>query len=904
MGRRLFSSVVGACLASIAVSAADPIMVLDFTKGTHGWTGNQQVQSLQATPEGLAAVCTGDIDPWLEGPSPPALPIGQNLRLTIRMRSDGDSGGELFYGPSFVAGRSVRFEINPDGEFHDYLLRLPALGEGSRLRIDPGGTGGNVTVAHIRAQVLQPIAAMEYPRPDVSTAEFPHRVESGPLVLRHTGAPWHGFRLEVGGEHVAEAMGEGRIGYRTDQHTGFLRPESGELSQQRSGSRLVLSSKVRDRSGGTWRFRREFEPLVSRAARGPLRGAIRVTTEIRVDRPRDLYHLPWVTLFAGLGSAGTSKMQALLPGVEYLADEPSSSEADVTGAKAIRRMVDDIKVCMPMMSVVAAGRYVGLSWSRADHPAPVFDSPDRVYGSDSHLMGLWHPSVGVLRDENSLQVYDTFRLEADTPLRLSFVVFSGAGNTVVPAVQHWLAMNPAPPIPELEGGLPQAVDILARGWLDSDARVGPKWRHAVWGDRFRAQPAADAAAFMQWLAARSTEPALASRLDAAAAEAVEAVDGNFAAAVSHVPLRPLAHLLYGDLGAHLAAAEADIRRRLETFPKDGTVRYRPGKDRPDYGKTHFADHANGLGASALTGLVEYACWSGNREIEKLVLKAVDRQTALYVDTVPRGAQTWEMPLHTPDILASGRLVHIYVLSYLISGDPGHLEQARYWAWTGVPFLYLDAPVDKPVGLYATTAVLGATNWQAPYWIGLPVQWCGLVYRSALLELAQIDPADGPLWRRLADGMTRAGLQMTWPATDSARQGLLPDFYHLRAQRSDGPAINPGTVQAGLAQAYGLPPMLDVRTVGENRIRVLAPGRVVELPTRPGELLRIRVDAWPRQPYDVHLAGLDVAPAVTWTGDSPGAAPRFVPRHRCLTVRVRGTGEMALRRETIGTGADQ
>jgi hypothetical protein len=85
-----------------------------------------------------------------------------------------------------------------------------------------------------------------------------------------------------------------------------------------------------------------------------------------------------------------------------------------------------------------------------------------------------------------------------------------------------------------------------------------------------------------------------------------------------------------------------------------------------------------------------------------------------------------MPLHTPDIVASARLVRCYVLGYVLSGRQAYLEQARYWAWTGMTMLYLAPPVAGEVGLYATIGVIGATDWVAPNWIGQPVQWCGLV----------------------------------------------------------------------------------------------------------------------------------------------------------------------------------
>ena len=37
----------------------------------------------------------------------------------------------------------------------------------------------------------------------------------------------------------------------------------------------------------------------------------------------------------------------------------------------------------------------------------------------------------------------------------------------------------------------------------------------------------------------------------------------------------------------------------------------------------------------------------------------------------------------------------------------YLDQAKYWAWTGVPFVYLVNPTGQSTGPYATIAVLGA-----------------------------------------------------------------------------------------------------------------------------------------------------------------------------------------------------
>jgi hypothetical protein len=322
---------------------------------------------------------------------------------------------------------------------------------------------------------------------------------------------------------------------------------------------------------------------------------------------------------------------------------------------------------------------------------------------------------------------------------------------------------------------------------------------------------------------------------------------------------------------------------LGRFQPDGTVLYQPSPNGLDYGRTHWARHANGLTASVLAGLLEAASFSGDRALwqEGLrLLQALDQ----YRHTVPRGAQTWEIPLHTPDILAAGYLVRAYTLGYEFTGDRRWLEQARYWAWTGVPFLYLHPPTSRPVGLYNTIPVLGATAWVAPCWIGLPVQWCGLVYGEALYGLAVHDPA-GP-WRQLADGIAVGGVQHTWPETDVERQGLLPDSYQLRPQLRDGPAINPATVQAPALRYYRAAKAYDSRAFRAHGLWVHAPGPIHEV-TERADGVTFRVSPWSPQPSWVLVNGFRQVPRVRLNGlDTPLAAPhRFQLTEGRLALRL-------------------
>jgi hypothetical protein len=382
------------------------------------------------------------------------------------------------------------------------------------------------------------------------------------------------------------------------------------------------------------------------------------------------------------------------------------------------------------------------------------------------------------------------------------------------------------------------------------------FRHAVWGNNFPAGPAADAAAFIDWLASDTENESLRERLGNEKNLALSRIPPGqaFSSGVSHEHL-PTAPLVFGRTFDFVQQRRSQALNLLRSFDADGIKLYKPGKT--DYSKTHFAKHANGLSGQAMATILEAATLSADKELINEALQLLDKQTVLYAGTVPRGAQTWEVPLHTPDILASAHMVKAYTLGYMISGKREYLDQARYWAWTGVQFVYLHAPTSGRVGVYSTIAVLGATNWKAPLWIGLPVQWCGLVYGSALHLLSQFDP-DGP-WEKIAKGITVTGLQMSWPRTDEQRQGLLPDSFDLKAQIAAGPAINPGTVQAHLAELYGKGTIYNVRKLPRCGWFVHAPCTIGNI-REDKNSATLTVDGWGNEKFYVLISGIETEPS--------------------------------------------
>jgi len=651
------------------------------------------------------------------------------------------------------------------------------------------------------------------------------------------------------------------------------------------GKSVDVSLEGRDADGAVWKMQQQFSP-------GSIQGAVDIRTEVTVDHDRSVAFLPMLMVFPGAGTFGAVKGQGLLAGLEYLDNEPSSSEADVIGPAAKRQVPDSLKLTFPLMAVQHNGRYLALTWETQADFSAVFDSPDRLFGSGGHVMGLIFPgSDGKNREEGSLLPRASQMLHANQPLVLRATLLGGVGDSVVPAIEQYVALRGLPPLPGANIDLQKYASLAAGGWLDSKIREGQLFRHAIAGDQFKPGRAADAAVWMDWLANQCAEPALAGRLQDTAKAALTSIlpqDLN-ASGVGHVRY-PLASLVYGHVAENAARTQQTARQALGGFEADGSMRYHPQAGGPDYSKTHFTNEASGFTSRAVADLLEAAAFCGDRELLDAALARL-RGMDKFRHGVPRGAQTWEIPLHTPDIMASAHMVRAYALGYELTGERAFLEKASYWAWTGVPFVYLVNPTPQSVGAYATIAVFGATNWRAPVWMGLPVQWCGLVYADALYRLVRHDPK-GP-WKQLADGITLSGIQQSWPPEDRDQQGLLPDSFALHAQQRNGPPINPATVGACVTHLFGHP-AYDFWSFQKNGLRVHAPGEIKRAKEGAGRV-SFEVEPWVKAPYSVLINGLAQEPRLVINGQRTAcSAPnQFLPKEGWLILELKGQARVAM-----------
>ncbi|HUU18449.1 MAG TPA: hypothetical protein VMW72_14965 [Sedimentisphaerales bacterium] len=880
----------------VPVSAyANTVADWDFTKGTQGWTGNNRVEKLISSQEGLLVKSKGQ-DPWIEGPVID-LAGEKMIRVKIRLKSNADTSAELFYGRAFRAGHSVRFTAQNDGRWHDYSLVIrEILGKGTRFRLDPCTGEGQITVAFIKVEAIGEIVvpSLEKPERPIKIGSNGLLVKSGSLEFEHYGGGWGNFIVKVDSVEMAVGYECELLGVVLDESPEWLNLKNAKVTfRSKPEGEFRGIAVITDSRGAKWEIQRSIRPAKQE-------GTLIVETELKVNKDRDIVHIPWLTIFPGLGTFGERKSQGLFAGVEYLCDEPSSSTADIEIPEHVRRIPEPVKITFPFMAIAHNGNYIGVIWEPCDMVAATFDSPDRIYNSGAHVMSLSGPAVGELRFENEFCAHTPFKLEANKPVKVSVLIVGGKGETIVPAIKKYVELKGLPAVPEFEGGFGAAVNLLTHGWLDSQISHDGLFRHAVWGDNFPPAPAADAAVFIDWLANNTKDEKLCERLNSAKNRALMKIPTGqpFSSSVGHAHL-PTAPFIFGRTYEFMQRRHSEALGLLRNFDEDGIKLYKPGKT--DYSRTHFAKHANGLSGRDMVSILEGAALSGDKELISKALKLLDKQTSLYADTVPRGAQTWEVPLHTPDILASAHMVKAYTLGYIISGGEKYLEQARYWAWTGLPFVYLYPPTSGRVGPYSTIAVLGATNWRAPLWLGRPVQWCGLVYCSALQMLSVCD-TKGP-WEKIAKGITTAGLQMSWPVTDKERQGLLPDFFDLKAQIGAGPAINPGTVQAHLSELYDKGKIYDVKKLTGSGWFIHAPCAISGV-REDKKTAAFVADGWGDKQYYVLVSGIAREPrdvlarGVVQESAEPSAfesAEReFHGEYGSLVVRLQGKSEIRIR----------
>jgi hypothetical protein len=737
---------------------SETVLQWSFDGGTDGWAAEHEA-SLSAADGLLAIQSTGD-DPYIHRPT--RLPGGP-LAVQMRIRRTNAGNGAVYWtsdrSPRRGEDKVAIFRIADGSEWQEVTAPVEVDGTLTDLRIDPGTTPGRFEIDWLRL-IRRRLHPLTIERVDVTDRQVRFTVRNhDPEPIRfaagdedYTIAPGATLAVDraTDAQKPIEAVSIGVVaeGLFNDSplvRTVFVHHAAAETEWIEKPLGEFTLQVARD--GSLARLRREgrlagvLGPLVHCDGRIPAMTLVQNGPAIRFHGEGISVALTArgdeldVAIQSDRPCRGPavralgSLEQGLLAGLEYLGKgERSSTKLDVETDEHLRFAPDPLKVTMPLMALVTDCGSLAMTWSDMQLQ-PIYAVPNFFDGTDDQLMSL-----------AGTKIEATIRA-ADGPLE----------EAIAWAVQkHGL-----PPLPDAPRSDADEIELCLRA-LGGPLRTEEGWGHCV-ESRWERRPFSDMASTVWRLTGRLPEfPKL--------------VVGG-----AHVR-NDAVYFVTGKVDEWKRIRGGEVRGILARQQPDGSFRYNG-----EFARGHLEDTASGVCARPAAVLLEYAHLTGDREALAAGVRTLDYMKRF---RTPRGAQVWEVPLHTPDQLASAYLVWAYVRGYELTGKPEYLAEARRWALSGVPFVYLWSRY--PVMLYATPPVFGATNWRAPCWIGLPVQWVGLVYAYGLAMLAPYD--DSLDWAHLARGILISGQQMQYPDGDYA--GLLPDAFSLPDQQRRPWTINP------------------------------------------------------------------------------------------------------------------
>jgi len=491
--------------------------------------------------------------------------------------------------------------------------------------------------------------------------------------------------------------------------------------------------------GAVWRGEVRFEPDGH---------SIKVAWRLQVDRPKQVLGVHGPSLFVGDQTFGTAKTMALLPGVYWLLPDETVDDARYSDPPHHLHIVPHpYKLTQPLMVVAHEGVFVGLMWDALQQwgegdglGAETGLCPQPIFAVPNIIAHQDNHLLGLIVPNVPKWVKEN-SVWAQTPLRLKGQVqvtawIVGGTGSVLDAYDEYFVKFPLPPVPE-------------RPYPDSETFRRSKMsdRSDRYGKLFSG---------LQTLERQALEDARTQRDD-------------------------------GSWGFVL-----DRGWTLEMLRM-----FAPHRPLDDYGKE--GDTTVGTCTFSFRraiALLRYARMTGSVKAAELGLKAIRFIDKTFVR--PEGAQTWEVPLHCPDVLAGANAIHAYLEAYWLTGERYWLERAVSWAKTGLPFIYLWNPPDRPTMMrYASIPVFGTSFFSVAPWFGTPVQWNGLDYAYALLKLSRelkgeagdrwFDPS---FWRHIAEGITICGIQQQ--AAVNHPDGNYPDSVALtyRYEPNDKGVISP------------------------------------------------------------------------------------------------------------------
>ena len=682
---------------------------------------------------------------------------------------------------------------------------------------------------------------------------------------------------------LARLVSRNADGKRQEHAVFAAHPPQAKLDESAG---LSFSWTARDADGALWRLDAAFALL---AADKSIKADYRLTS----DKPRELL------VFDGPMIHALDREEAILPGLEWLVDdEVSSGTLDIAEEHPHqeRYVVHPNMITIPAIGVHSENGTVGLLWDvhqkwdgRRDRPSVVFASPDRVDNHRTHLIGLFLPGVPEFVEPNRREASTPYRLAAGQELTLSSRIFAdGRAADALAVVDEWFRLNELPrPRALPHGSYDGEIEFSMRGYLESLwVPEEQKWwtsKGMVTMSR-KGRPGTFVADLLLGEII-SADADLAGHCRHRADQVIGIIGGQPRVDAQRFSGRQdLAFANPSRAGGLLCGREQDGSWRFDADQVGNG---------PFLGANYYdlgPDGALELGTCAQKAaeILRYARISGDRAAFQRIEKTLVLMESF---DVPRAAQVWEVPVHTPDVLAAADAVDAYIEAYRISGDRRWLQDAVTWARRGLPFIYLWDDPAKPFLLGGSIPVFGAT-WYRGSWFGKPVQWNGLRYANAILKLDEYDRSFP--WRDLAELVIRSAVWQQeldgpdvalWPdnidAIDSAKcpwmfapRQIIRNILKLTG-RDEDPAtviVGPGETQYHLTATA----KITDATVGDAALAFLV--------TYPKGEQGVVLVANTSKPSSVSVDGKPTAQReAVEQGDEPGW--RYDPANAYLAIRV-------------------
>ena len=561
----------------------------------------------------------------------------------------------------------------------------------------------------------------------------------------------------------------------------------------RAGSQLnkdiaYLVANWQDAGNVSWKSTLEFRAAGSKQCIG-------VISTLESSAPREVVSFQGPLLLAGDGTTGSRKDSAQFPGIEWLENnEVSSNQSNIPGLRD-QRIPHPNKITVPAMGVVVDRKMIGIMWDplqrwdgENDRPTAIFDSPNRTYGLANHLMGLFLPSIPKWVPQYQQKANPPYVLKPETKLTLQFSIIAANNADELSPVLYWYKAHGPADPPQLDRTFDEELAL---------SKVSANRENNV------------------------EETVLQSLPKAETALAKLGPDGWWPWSYSGTTFNTTLNFTWAsNLDPYGIAGDTAIGAYSATNSGDENIE-----------------------------LFRAARYTGDPKLVQASLRALQRAEQF---TRPEGPSPWEIPLHAPDILGAPYGVSAFLEGYKLTGDKRWLNDARWWAKTGLPFVYVWGAPDQPKMKYAAIPDFGG-SFLDYLLLGQSVTWTAMRYADSLIDLAHYDP-EGP-WKQVAQGILYNCMlqhEMTGP-----NAGQWPDWRDLIKNRvlvnvwySDPRVANLLLTWEG---KVGVPRTTVVKAK-DKEIRITADGEVLEAGYHEGRLI-VKLKPAQQSMFHVVIAGV-------------------------------------------------